>query len=121
MPPHMIDGDVRLVHEAARLLRIHEFLLFELAYREWHGATADRGTLEREFMRYLYHRQVPVWVRHFARQVVARSRQRPVRAQDYGVQPVLPPAPDRRLERARSMFLAGFYLVCFVLFTWHAI
>ncbi len=121
MSPRRPGDDASLVHQAAGVLRIHEFMLFMLAYRQWYGSPGEVREIERHFMLYLYRRRAPVWVRHFARQVVARSRQGPVRAQDYGVAPVLPGPPDPRTQRLVGALLAAFYLACFALVTWHAI
>ena len=61
--------DARRALDAATALDLREIDLFRLAYRRWHGRDIRPGLLEHTFAEYMFHRRVPIWVRHFARQV----------------------------------------------------
>lgn len=65
--------DVAVVHAAARRLRVTEFSLFHLAHRNWFGRDAEDKELERTFVAYLFHHNIPAWVRHFCREVIRGS------------------------------------------------
>ena len=67
-------SDARHVAAAACYLQVGEFRLFELAWEDWHGETPDVKSVERHFVRYLFHQTVPLWVRHFVRKVLERAR-----------------------------------------------
>ena len=115
-PPVLLDPDTQLVHAAASALRVPEFAFFHLAHRRWYGAPASDAEIEPYFMLYLYRRKAPVWVRHLAREITALARTRPVRPEDYGVVPVLPPpVPGDRGEAVWYLAWAGFYGLCFAL------
>lgn len=109
------DGDARRVRRAAALLRIPEFAFFRLAWRRWYGEEPDDRAIEPHFMLYLFRHRVPPWARHLARQVAGEQSTDPVRPEDYGVTPVLPPPPPER--RAPGLILGAFYAACFVAFT----
>lgn len=66
--------DVQAVLDASYHLRVGEFDLFRLAFRRWFGQEADEKALEKVFVAYLFARRVPLWVRHFCRQVLADAR-----------------------------------------------
>ena len=66
--------DASHVAAAACYLEVGEFRLFEMAWEDWHGEMPDEKTVERHFVRYLFHQTVPIWVRHFVRKVLARAR-----------------------------------------------
>jgi len=58
--------DIQLTLE---LLRVSEFRLFELAYKEWFGDSATEGDLEGAYIPYLAKGTVPCWVRQYARNI----------------------------------------------------
>lgn len=64
-----INPDIRIVLQAAAILDITEWDLFHLAYRRWHGESADDEQMEPFFVAYMFRKIVPVWVRHFSRLV----------------------------------------------------
>lgn len=108
--------------EAAARLRIPEFAFFHLAYRRWFGEPASDSLLEPLFVAYLYRGRVPLWVRHLARQVLAREGTGAELSAEFDVQPILPPVVTKGpAERLRGLALTVFYTVCFALFTWHAL
>jgi len=116
-PRRALERDDGMVRAAAGLLRQPEFAFFRLAWRRWYGHEPGDAEIEPHFMLYLYRRRVPVWVRHLAREVVARARHGPVRAEDYGVAPVLPPPVEGGRERVLAALVlalvygAGFAVV----------
>lgn len=59
--------DVEMITKVADSLGISEFKLFESAYADWHKRNANERELELYFVRYLFYRQAPTWVRHYAR------------------------------------------------------
>ncbi len=66
--------DACLVLDAAALLDVREFDLFELAYDWWFGARAEIKALEKAFVPYMYRGIVPLWVRQYAREVMIEAR-----------------------------------------------
>jgi len=65
-----VGGDGFLVLDAAAALDIREYDLFDLAWRQWRGNAPNAAALERVFVAYMFHREIPAWVRHFARTVL---------------------------------------------------
>jgi hypothetical protein len=63
--------DVSEVIEAAAMLDTTEFDIFRRAYSSWFGEKADDGTIEGFFVAYMFKEQVPVWVRHYTRPLLA--------------------------------------------------
>jgi hypothetical protein len=51
----------------ARILRVQETRLFELAYQEWYGRMPQQCELEHAFLAYIFSGEVPCWVRAFTR------------------------------------------------------
>ena len=97
-------GDVVL---ASHFLAIGEFHLFALAYARWHGRAAREKDLEGLFVGYLLRRKVPIWVRHFARQVVACQRAGTLDRTAFGLAPERMAEPSSEIERAWSDVLWG--------------
>lgn len=71
MRPQEPPVDVQQVLDASAHLRISEFDLFQLAWERWTGQVADEQRLEPLFAEYMFKQIVPVWARHFAREVMA--------------------------------------------------
>ena len=72
LEPQQLSDDARGVLDAAYVLRVSEFDLFRLAYRRWYGGDAETKWLEQVFARYMFQQKVPIWVRQFCRDVLAR-------------------------------------------------
>ena len=70
-----LSADARQVVDAASVLKVTEFRLFELAYLEWHGQYADESDLEKLYALYWFTGLAPDWVRHYSRQVLGLCRQ----------------------------------------------
>ncbi|MEJ2343884.1 MAG: hypothetical protein P8076_10425 [Gammaproteobacteria bacterium] len=69
-----VPADVQAVLDAAAVLDITEFQVFELAHREWFGRPAPTRTIERWFAAYMFEAAVPPWVRQFTRRVLAQRQ-----------------------------------------------
>lgn len=85
--PHPSE-DLSGVVDAAYILRISEFDLFRLAHRRWYGSDAETKWLERVFARYMFQQEVPVWVRQFCREVLARKAAGTFDRRDFGAETV---------------------------------
>ena len=66
-----IPADVRNVLDAAALLQVTEFCLFQIAYCHWHGRATTERLIEQHFVSYMFWSVVPFWVRQFCRRVLA--------------------------------------------------
>lgn len=82
-----MSEDVADVLEAAALLQVTEFEFFRIAYRCWFGAEIGDDGLERHYLPYMFKKRVPAWVRHLAREVIAKAEDEVLEPQDYGVMP----------------------------------
>jgi hypothetical protein len=56
---------------AANLIQVGEFQLIQLAYFEWFGQDMSEPVGNHLFHAYMLHNQVPHWVRHYARRILA--------------------------------------------------
>lgn len=65
--------DLAAIEAAREVMKIGEFDLFRRAWRAWFACEADEKRIEAVFVAYLFHREVPVWVRHFCRRVLAED------------------------------------------------
>jgi hypothetical protein len=74
-PDREDEPDKALVGRAANLLQVGEFQLLQLAYREWHGENLPDALFDRLFEQYMLRDHVPVWARHYARNIVELDRQ----------------------------------------------
>jgi hypothetical protein len=82
-----MQADVADVLEAAGLLEVTEFEFFRIAYRRWFGAEIGDDGLERHYLPYMFKRRVPPWVRHLAREVMAKAETDELDPRAYGVLP----------------------------------
>ena len=65
-----VNGDAQQVEEAAAILNVSEFRLFELAYQDWFGVHGLERNLESVYMPYIVCGTVPCWLRHFVRKTL---------------------------------------------------
>ena len=63
------------VARAANLLQVGEFQFLQLAYSRWHGEEMPEEVINRMFMAYMLHDQVPYWARHHAHHILALDGQ----------------------------------------------
>lgn len=92
--------------EAAALLQVTEFKVFELAYREWYGVAAKQRVIEAHFRNYMFNQVVPVWVARFCRRIVEMGQAGTLDPREYGIYPRL---------RSRRMLLIGKLYVAMLL------
>lgn len=76
--------DFTAAMKAAEALGVSEFDFFRLAFRRWSGREADEKALERHFAPYMFHQTVPVWVRHFSREVLSLDAAGKLNAAEFG-------------------------------------
>ncbi len=80
-----ISADVHNVLDAAALLQVTEFCLFQIAYRHWHGRDSTERLIEQHFVSYMFWSVVPFWVRQFCRRVLAAQADGALKPSDFGV------------------------------------
>lgn len=80
-----IPNDVWSVLRAASLLNVGEFRVFEIAYRQWYGNPGDEKHIEKYFIQYMFNDIVPVWVRHFCKQIVSLDHAGKLDPADFGI------------------------------------
>ena len=96
-PPAAIEAhdspELDALAACTELLDLGEYRIFEAAYRAWFGREPSDADLKPGFAGYLRGLRLPLWVRHYCRQVIAEAeaegRLRPCAA---------PPPPRFALE-----------------------
>jgi hypothetical protein len=58
------------IARAANELQVGEFQLLQLAYHHWHGHEMPEGIIDGLFRAYMLDNEVPLWARHYAREVL---------------------------------------------------
>lgn len=81
------DPDLVDVLEAAGILQVSEFELFHTAYRWWFGEDTGEKEIEAFYLPYMFHDQVPLWVRQFSRTVLDAEAEGKLDPSEYGIQP----------------------------------
>jgi len=98
------------LQEAAALLQVTEFRIFELAYKEWYGHKPRHYVIETHFNNYMFNQVIPAWVKHLCRRVIASSQAGDLDPRDFGIYHRL---PSRRMTRIGRLYIA-FLLVMFL-------
>lgn len=80
--------EARRISETAAALSLSEFQLFQAAYRHWFAAEPDVKQLEKDFVGYLFHQEIPGYVRHYVDDALARGNAQSA-AEDLPRQPPL--------------------------------
>lgn len=110
--------DVCQVMDAARVLDIKEFDLFQLAWRRWNAGAPDEKRLERAFGQYMLYHRVPPWVRQFARDVLRLKGNGTLNPSKLGIslvrKPPAPPPPHARLTVAGVAALACLFVALLI-------
>lgn len=81
----MHASDAALVTEAAAALDIAEIAVFRRAWSEWYGVPPDEGRIEPPFVVYMFGGPAPMWVRAYARRIVAEHRRAVLDPRAWGV------------------------------------
>lgn len=79
--------DAALVTEAAAALDVPEIAVFRRAWSEWYGAPPEEAHIEPPFVVYMFGGPAPMWVRAYARRVVAEHRRAVLDPRAWGVGP----------------------------------
>ena len=66
-----LPEDIEDVLEISAIFKIREFDVFSLGYVWWFGRNSSSEVLESHFVRYMFNKIVPHWVRHYSRMVIA--------------------------------------------------
>ncbi len=81
-----IPNDVWHVLRASSLLSVPEFHVFEIAYQQWFGEKADEDTIESFFVPYMFKDVVPLWVRHFCKQILQLDKDGLLDPSEFGIE-----------------------------------
>jgi hypothetical protein len=75
-PDHEDQGDKEraVVSQASNILQVGEFQVLQLAYFEWHGEDLPETRVDGIFTDYMMRGIVPVWARHYARNILELER-----------------------------------------------
>jgi len=111
-----LSDDVAAILHAAALLDSTEYLVFELAYKDWFGEKATDQRVERYFTRYMFAEEVPVWVRQYARKVITLNQEGKLNPRALGV---YKPLPSRRMMLIGKVY-TGLLLAVFLGLTYAA-
>ena len=103
MPSDAGSEDTRAVTLAADALSLSEFNFFRLAHNRWFGHDATDKAIEAAFAAYMFHEQVPPWVRHFCRDVLTRQSLDRLDAAELGADQY---RPRDKVPRVGRLFLA---------------
>ena len=78
-------GDSALVLTAADILGVREIDVFRLAWHKWFGHRGEDRVIESAFATYMFNKDVPIWVRQFARDVIEAARRGRLQPQPHGL------------------------------------
>ncbi len=99
--------DVQEVLDAAAVMQVTEYQVFQMAYERWFGKVAGVSDLEPYFIDYMFRERVPAWVRQFTRLVTELERAGRLEPRALGVE---------RYAHTQEMFNRGVrYLIITVL------
>ncbi len=70
-----LPEDVEDVLQLSAMLEVREYDFFDLAYRWWFGRAPNNRILERHFIRYMFNKIVPYWVRDYCRMIAVLQSQ----------------------------------------------
>jgi hypothetical protein len=102
-----ISTDVSQVLDAAALLQITEFRLFELAYQLWYGRDASEKSIEQYFVPYMFRAVVPFWVRQLCRRILEADAKGELDPVQFGLEPCKPTTPVDGPAYYARLFLVG--------------
>lgn len=84
---HAAFQDGGEVRNAAAVLQISEFNVFELAWMRWFGVEPENAVIEHWYGPYMTDGLVPHWVRHFCFAVFERASRGELDPSEFGVVP----------------------------------
>jgi len=106
-----IPDDSRQANDAAAAMGMREIDFFRLAYRRWNGHDLEDDRLERVFADYMFHEEIPHWVRHFAREVLELRDAEVLEPSSLGAEDFRRQIPLPRRPRLTVGFVAVVFLV----------
>ncbi len=80
-----LPEDIEDVLELSAILEIREYDLFGLAYHWWFGHPANKRVLESHFVRYMFNKIVPHWMRHYSRMLLSLREQGILNREELGI------------------------------------
>jgi len=107
------ERDAEMVMAASRLLQVSEFRFFSIAHRQWYGSEMNDGPLEHVFSTYMFHDQVPCWVRHFARVILSNYAEGSLDPSLYNPRIFEPATPEMREAGIGYTILLAIIIVVF--------
>lgn len=110
-----VDAEQWDLLEAAALLQVTEFKVFELAYKEWYGVAPKPRVIEVHFRNYMFNQLIPRWVARFCRRIVEQEQAGTLDPRDFGIYQRLPSRRMRLIGKTyAAMLLLGFLLVVYL-------
>lgn len=98
-PPSQDQMDIQT---CMALMNVSEYRLFELAYAEWFGSSLAESELELTYILYLFHTNVPYWVRHYVRNIRQLSDEAGIHTGTMGLMGLMGLTPSRNFSYAVS-------------------
>jgi len=80
-----LPEDVEDILELSALLEIREYDYFGLAYLWWFGQLPNSRVLESHFVRYMFNKIVPHWVRGYSRMILDLQSQGVLNKEELGI------------------------------------
>lgn len=80
-----LPDDVEDILELSALLEIREYDYFGLAYLWWFGQLPNSRVLESHFVRYMFNKIVPHWVRGYSRMILDLQSQGVLNKEELGI------------------------------------
>ncbi len=93
-----LPDDIEDVLEVTAMLEVREYDFFDLAYRWWFGQAPNYQILERHFVRYMFNKIVPHWVRDYCRMIVDLQSQGILDKEELGISKL----PDATPQSVRA-------------------
>jgi hypothetical protein len=109
---HSVNSDTQSVLEASALLDITEFHLFNLAYFRWYGHYSSPHGMEQHFANYMFCAIVPLWVRHFTREILHQANIGRLNGLDYDIHV---PRPSAAVIRRGRRLVGLLFALCLLL------
>lgn len=106
-----ISADVAAILQTAAVLDATEYLVFQLAYKDWFGKKATDVRVEPHFSRYMFGEIVPIWVRQYTRKVIKLDQDGGLNPRALGVYQRLPSRRMILIGKAYVGFLLGIFCV----------
>jgi len=102
-----IDEDAEQLAYVTSVLNVSVYRLFELAYEDWFGESANEGYLEAVYMPYVVFGTMPIWLRNYVR----KTSQLCDEAGMYVPRAAALPNPHRLLNVENAIIALGLVLI----------